>query len=244
MPSGSWVGCPAFVDEGVVGSAHGEAVVEVGVAVGGWPVGVEVVGVAPFGGPVAAGEGAAAVADHDGAVLGGAEQAGGAAEVEDFAVGAHDDAADPAVAQQALHGGGQDRAAAEDVAATVGVELAGQGGGVDHDVDGVGGVDPAVAVGCRPRPASDIKRVVAALGQRPGTAGGVLRVGRFELVERGFAARPALRACRGGGPVRGHRCGRTTRRVCGARSSGSPRLSEVVGVRRPPPGRQRGLVDR
>ena len=53
-------------------------------------VGVEVMGVAPSGGPVAAGEGAAAaVRIDDGPVLGGAEQAGGAPEVEDLTVGAH-----------------------------------------------------------------------------------------------------------------------------------------------------------
>jgi hypothetical protein len=136
-------------------------------------------------GPVTAGEGAAAVADHDGAVLGGAEQAGAAPEVEDFAFGAQDDAADPAVTQQALHGGGQHRAAAEDVAATVGVELAGQGGGVDDDVDGVGGVDPAMAV-LQPHTGQTDERVVTALRQRPDTPGRVLGVGRFELVEGSF----------------------------------------------------------
>ena len=218
-----------------------EAVVEVGLAVGGWAVGVEMVGVAPFGRPVAARKSAAAVADDDGAVLGGAEQAGSAAEVEEFTVGAHDHSADPAATQQALHGGGQHGAAAEDVAAAVGVELAGQGGGVDHDVHRVGGIDPAVLVAETEAGQLD-QGVVAALGQRPGAAGRVLPVGRFEFVEGGFQHGELF----GGAQYPG--LGEITHLV----EPRTPAMAEisrfapvggVVGMRRPPAGHRSGVVD-
>ena len=44
----------------------------------------EMMGIAPFGGSFAAGECTAAVADHDGFADRGGDEAGGAAEVEDF----------------------------------------------------------------------------------------------------------------------------------------------------------------
>ena len=79
------------MDEDVVGAAAEFEVVEVGAAALG-PGGF-VVGVAPAGGAVAAGEDAVAVAGGDGAALGGAGEADAASEVEDLAVGAEDDSA-------------------------------------------------------------------------------------------------------------------------------------------------------
>lgn len=76
------------VDHPVVSSAEQGEVVEAGVAAVG-PV-VEVVGVAHQWGAGAAGGGAVGVAEDEGAPEGGGDQALGAADVEDLAVGAED----------------------------------------------------------------------------------------------------------------------------------------------------------
>src|SRR5690606_33273967 len=90
---------PASVDELVVTAAQQHAVDEVGEAA--FLPGSEVVGVAPAGRAVAAGEDAAAVPVDQGATLGSGEEALAAAQVDDLAaVGVADDLADPARAEQ------------------------------------------------------------------------------------------------------------------------------------------------
>ena len=93
------------VDVGVVAGAEQGEVVGVGWAVVGVPF-AEVVGFAPGGGSVAAGVGAAVVAQAEVADLVGAGEAGGAAEVEDGAVGAEDGGDEQGVAGEAADGGG------------------------------------------------------------------------------------------------------------------------------------------
>ena len=90
----------------VAATEQGE-VVEVGGSAAG-PV-VQVVGVGPRGGPVAAGEDAAAVAVCQGAALGGGDDAAAPAEVEDLGAAAHEDAADGGVAAEPQRGLGGDR---------------------------------------------------------------------------------------------------------------------------------------
>lgn len=79
-----------FVDEAVVGPAGEEPVVDVGLAALG--PGRVVVGFAVAGRSVAAGEAAAAVAQHHGFALFEGEGADGAAEIEGLAVGVEDHA--------------------------------------------------------------------------------------------------------------------------------------------------------
>ena len=89
----------AFVAEGVVAATQQAEVLYVGGAAVFPPD--EVVGVAPGGRPVTAGEDTAAVADRQRLVLRGGREAGGAAEVEDFGLAAHQHPGDGAVARQA-----------------------------------------------------------------------------------------------------------------------------------------------
>ena len=127
------------VGGGVVGSAEGGGFVEVGGAAvfpGGFVVDVAVVG-----GLVASGEDAAAVADGDGAALGGCGEAAGAAEPEGGSGGVDDEGLEVGVAGELGGDGGGDGSAVEGV--DVGGEVV---GGFDDD-DGFGAGRAGVGVG-------------------------------------------------------------------------------------------------
>ena len=122
--------CPAVaVDQSMVMSAEGDAVVAVGVAaVEPWD---NVVNIAPTWWAVTAWKGAAAVADQDCRPGGTGEQAAGATDIDRDPGTVEDDRQDPAVAgQPADHGGGE---------FTAGVERPGcEAGGEGVVVDGHG----------------------------------------------------------------------------------------------------------
>ena len=120
----------------MVAAAEQGEVVEVGGSAAG-PV-VEVVGVAPWVGAVAAGEDAARVAVDEGAALRGGDDTGAAAEVEDLRHTVHEHAPDVGVAAEPEGGFGGDGGAGSELAADlgeVGGEFALQGRDVDDDVD-------------------------------------------------------------------------------------------------------------
>jgi len=74
-----------------------------------------VVGFAPWGGDRAVGEGAALVPGSESGALGGGEEPGFAAEVQNFAVGAEEGGDDVGVAGDFTQGGGGDGAGEDEV---------------------------------------------------------------------------------------------------------------------------------
>ena len=121
----------------MVVAAEQDGVVEVGGAAVG-PV-VDVVGVAPARWSVAAGEGAAAVAQHEGASERAGDEAALSADVEDLAGAAEDGGEDGGVAGEAAH---RVRGEVEAGVEGAGAELPGQlvVAGGDDDLGGVAAV--------------------------------------------------------------------------------------------------------
>ena len=119
-----------LVDESVVVSAEGDAVVAVG------PAAVapehDVVDVAPAAWSITAGEGAAAVAEEDGCACGAGERSPGAAEVDWDTLAVEDDGEDLGFAGDAARDRGRQQRAGVELPDG---DLAGEGVEVDGDVE-------------------------------------------------------------------------------------------------------------
>ena len=160
-----------LVDQGVVFAAEQDEVVEgCGAVVG--PVG-DVVGVAGDGEAGAAGEGAVLVAEDQGGPDAGGDQAAGAADVEDLALGAEDGGDDLGVAGQSAGGGGgegvaggEESVAGELVLQVVDAHGEGDPGGSAVGVgQGVGGLESAAGLDQGvPHPDAVVAGVLAVVG--------------------------------------------------------------------------------
>jgi len=145
------------------------------------------VGFAPVGWPVAAGEAAVLIPDDEGVVEGGGDGAGGGAVVEDAGPSGDEHPVDPGVTEQPLHRGAVQNRAVDEVALAAVLEVV--EGGDDVEVGAVAAPAPVLLV---------VQEPAAYVGEGIGAAAGGTTLGFpvdvFVLRETdgGFDQRPGF----------------------------------------------------